>query len=125
MGIQDDNDFSPVTSRFEFYSYNPKELDYYLKTAAPIDIIAFYKYTIKKMGEIKDEQPEDLGIMWEVAKKLKESEPVKRYLNGEISDQEIDTYVQHETDVTNQILESLNRRHNKTLAEKATRFFRR
>ena len=124
MRKQDDDAYSPIDSKFESYYDNPEELDSYLEVAKEFDIIAFYKYTIKRIEELRDTNSENLRIYWLVSNKLKETSAVKSYLNGEVKDEDINNYRTRENIEITQILKALENKKKKTPLQRFTRFLK-
>ena len=124
MKRQDDDSFSPTESKYEYYLKNPGELDEYLKNASEVDIVAFYKYTIKRIEELKDKEPENLKIYWAISKKLRETESVTKYLAGEIQDEDISRYITREETEIQQILDALEKRKKLSPIQKIKRFLK-
>ena len=124
MKRQDDDTYSSIELKFEYYINNPDKIQSYLSDAKDIDIIAFYKYSVRKIEELRNTKPEEIKKYWNIANKLEKTAAMKKYLRGEIKDIDIKTYIDHENELNNQILEAIKKRQHKTFIQRAAKFFK-
>ena len=124
MKKQDDDAYSPIDSKFNYYINNPEEIESYIEGSNEVDIVAFYKYTIQKIKELKNSESQDLRIYWFVANKLKETSAVTNYLNGEIKDEDINKYRTRENLEITQILKALEKKKKKTPLQRLKRYLK-
>ncbi len=114
MKKRDEDPYSQMESKLEYYSIKPEELDSYLKDATDVDIIAYYKYVIRKLEQLRGGKDENLRFYWQASNKLRKTSAVSRYLTGEISDLEVERYIATKNAQIEEILKALYTRKHKS-----------
>ena len=106
-------------------------MSWFLEKYDDIDKILFYRYILNKARALSEQDVEEnreaISYCWLASKELEQTDAIKKYLNGEITQEDID---RHEEEKAKQIEETVQilekrRKEKNSMLKQFTNMFRR
>ena len=83
------------SSLFDYYDsivMDYQKINDFIKSSNPEELIKLYKYVCRRAAELKEEAKDMIPFYWLASQELENTDAIKMYLNGEITEEHLEAY---------------------------------